>query len=55
MASIEFWKDREKKILDPELFSVKAEKTASKVDQEGRDSRGNPKKNLSSPAIPGGR
>ncbi len=48
MAIIELWKDRKNNIIDPELFSVVAESLAIKVDQEGRDHRGNPKKNLSS-------
>ncbi len=37
---INFWKDKNKKLIDPDLFSVKAEELARKVYQDQRESRG---------------
>ena len=36
MAEIKLWKDREKKILDPALFSKTAKEWADKIDRFGR-------------------
>ena len=35
MKNIEFWKDRERKIINPELFSVVANSLAEKFHEEG--------------------
>ncbi len=37
---INFWKDKNKKIIDPELFSTKAEELARKIYREQEESRG---------------
>ncbi len=37
---INFWKDKEKKMIDPELFSGKAEQIAKTIYQEQVESRG---------------
>lgn len=37
---MEFWKDKSKKQLDPELFSAKAEELAIKINAEQKQSRG---------------
>ncbi len=37
---MEFWKDKDKKQLDPELFSSRAEKLAEKINVEQQQSRG---------------
>jgi len=36
MATIALWKDKDKQLLDPRLFSERAEKFASKIGDEGR-------------------
>ncbi|MFQ3675746.1 MAG: type III-A CRISPR-associated protein Csm2 [Endomicrobiia bacterium] len=43
--AINFWKDKESRQIDPELFSIKAEELAKDIDKEGRDDRNNAKKN----------
>ena len=48
MAAIQLWVNREKRELDPFLFSKIAQEKAKKIDSEGRDSRGREKKNTSS-------
>jgi CRISPR-associated protein Csm2 len=40
MDKIEFWKDRGKKIIDPELFSKKAENFALEIAKDNEQSRG---------------
>ena len=39
MANIEFWKDREKKVIDPELFSTKADLFASEIAKDCKNSK----------------
>lgn len=34
MTTIELWKDKDKKLLDPELFSIKADEIAKKIGNE---------------------
>ncbi len=36
MAKFELWKNKEKEILDPKLFSEEAEKLAKEIGEEGR-------------------
>jgi CRISPR-associated protein Csm2 len=36
MAIIDLWKDRDKKLLDPELFSTKAEQLAKSIGDEDK-------------------
>lgn len=42
---IEFYKDRKQKIIDPTLFSDKAEKLAERIAKSGEDRRGKLAKN----------
>jgi len=37
-----FWKDKNKKLLDPELFSSKAEALAKKISEEGNNKTNKP-------------
>ena len=39
---MDFWKDKSKKLIDPELFSAKAEKLAKQISTEGSDRTNNP-------------
>ena len=39
MGKIEFWKDRGKKIIDPELFSRRAEAFAIEIAQDNRNQK----------------
>ncbi len=39
-AKIIFWKDREKGVIDPALFSTKAEALAEKIADENKQSKG---------------
>jgi len=39
MAKFELWKNKEKEILDPKLFSEEAEKLAKKIGEEGKEDR----------------
>lgn len=39
---IEFWKDKAKKLIDPDLFSSKAEMLAKKIFEEGNNRLNNP-------------
>lgn len=41
MKNIEFWKDREGKIVNPELFSTVANALAEKFHEEGKRARNN--------------
>ena len=43
-----FWKDKEKKIIKQDLFSEQANKIAKEISDDGKDERGNDKKNNSS-------
>jgi len=39
MSGIELWKDREKRLLDPTLFSTKAEKLAKELGEQGKQGK----------------
>ena len=39
MSTITLWQDSEKKIINPQLFSEVAEKSAREIGQEGKDDR----------------
>lgn len=47
MAVIELWKNKDKRVVDPYLFSVTANDLAVKIDADGRDNRGHEKQNSS--------
>lgn len=40
MEKIEFWKDRDNRIIDPELFSTRAETFAIEIARDNQNSRG---------------
>jgi CRISPR-associated protein Csm2 len=39
MATIKLWKDKNERLLDPELFSVLADKTAEEISEDGKRDR----------------
>jgi len=48
MAIVTLWMDKEKRVVDPYLFSRTADELAKKIHEDGLDHRGKEKKNSSS-------
>ncbi len=46
MKNIEFWKDRDRKIVNPDLFSTIAEKLAKMFHEEGKNQKRNKRSQL---------